>query len=129
MNNISLGLHKENFVIEQPNIDGIRPIASSEEAVISARSPAAKRKAKSTSTTTTAMPAKKQATAAVGSEEPEPAYVQELTQATTALSIGDRLGYASLLRRYKDNGLSPMQWGGHVEFTGLHGPSLIGAWK
>ena len=129
MNNISLGLHQENFVIEQPNIDGIPPIASSKEAVISARSPVAKRKAKST-TTTTAMPAKKQATAAVGSEEPEPAYVQELTQAnTTALSIGDRSGYASLLRRYKENGISPTQWGGHVDFSGLQGPWLIGGWK
>ena len=123
MNKISLGLHQENLVIEQPNIDGIPPIASSEEAAIAARSPAAKRKAKSATTT---MPAKKQATAAVNSE---PAYVQELTQATTALTLGDRSGNAALLRRYKEEGLSPTQWGGHVEFTGLQGPSLIGGWK
>ena len=123
MNKISLGLHQENLVIEQPNIDGIPPIASSEEAAIAARSPAAKRKAKSATTT---MPAKKQATAAVNSE---PAYVQELTQATTALTLGDRSGNAALLQKYKDEGLAPTQWGGHVEFTSLQGPWLIGGWK
>ena len=71
------------------------------------------------------MPAKKQATVAVNSE-PEPVYVQELTQATTILILGDRSGHTFLLRRYKGNGLFPTQWGGHVKFTGLQGPWLIG---
>ena len=53
----------------------------------------------------------------------------DLTQATTALSLGDGSGNTALLRRYKQEGLSPTQWGGNVEFTGLQGPFLLSGWK
>ena len=123
MYKISLGLHNEGFVIKQPNIKGILPIFLSEEAAISARSPVAKRKEKST----IAIPVKKHASASAA--DTEPVYGQQLTKATTTLSLGDKSSNGAILKSYKEEGHSPTQWGGHVDVTGLRGPYLIGGWK
>ena len=119
MNKISLGLHQENLVIEQPNIDGIPPIASSEEAVISSRSPAVKRRAKSTTTTTTtAMPAIKSNSCCRFRARSRACLCTRTHKSYNHIELGDRSGHASLQRRYKDNEMTkkkrmPNQWSDH----------------
>ena len=104
LNKISLGLHQENFIIRQPNIDYIY----STYYIIGrgwhiCKISCCKKEKKNQKQQQCQ---KKQATAATINTEP--ACVQELAQATTTLSLGNKSGNAKNFLLHSGEGISSL---------------------